>query len=86
MVAAGRAPAALKAVAIAGNAGAPTFTPQDVGASYELRSRDFADAVRNNVVYLRFDLSALTRTVLQTATLTFNKVAGDTLTTGRFSL
>ena len=81
------APAALKAVAIAGDAGAPTFTAQNVGASYELRARDFATgAVRNNVVYLRFDLSSLKKTIFQTASITFNRVAGDTLTTGRFSL
>ena len=80
-------PVALKAIAIAGDAGAPTFTAQNVGTSYEVRARDFASgAVRNNVVYLRFDLSALNRTVLQTAAITFNKVAGDTLTTGRFAL
>ena len=80
-------PAALKAIAIAGNAGTPTFTLQNVGASYALRARDFAtDAVRNNVVYLRFDLSALTKTIVGSATIKFNKVAGDTLTTGRFAL
>ena len=80
-------PVALEAVAIAGNAGAPTFTAQSVGATYALRARDFASgAVRNNVVYLRFDVSALKKTVLQTASITFNKTAGDTLTTGRFAL
>lgn len=81
------APAALKAVAIAGNAGAPTFTAQNVGVSYEVRARDFASgAVRGNVVYQRFDISTLAGGYVQSASLNFNRVAGDTLTTGRFAL
>lgn len=80
-------PAALKGIAIAGNAGAPTFAVQDVGATYEVRARDFASlAVRGNLVYQRFDLSPLGDAVIQTAAITFNRVAGDSLTTSRVSL
>lgn len=80
-------PTALKAIAIAGDAGAPTFTTQNVSTTYEVRARDFATgAVRNNVVYHRFDLSSLGKMVIQTASLKFNRVAGDTLSTGRFAL
>jgi len=81
------APAALKAIAIAGDAGAPTFAVQNVGASYEVRARDFASgAVRNNLVYQRFDLTPLGRVVIDSASLKFNRVAGDVLTTSRFAL
>ena len=81
------APVALKAVAIAGDTTAPTFTAQSVGTTYQVRARDFGSGpVRDNLVYLRFDLSALKKTVLQTAAITFNKVTGDTLTTNRFAL
>jgi fibronectin type 3 domain-containing protein len=80
-------PSALKAIAIAGDAGAPTLSIQNVGASYEVRARDFASgAVRNNLVYQRFDLSPLGKILVQGASLRFNRVAGDTLTTGRFAL
>ncbi|HEY5955044.1 MAG TPA: hypothetical protein VIV60_00775, partial [Polyangiaceae bacterium] len=81
------APSALKAVAIAGDTSAPTTTAQNVGTSYQIRARDFGTGpVRDNIVYLRFDLSPLKNTILQTASITFNKVAGDTLVTGRFAL
>ena len=86
-------PAALKALAVAGDTPSsttttvPTFTAQNVGASYAVRARDFGTGpVRDNLVYLRYDLSSLKKTIFQTATLKFNKVAGDTLTTGRFAL
>jgi fibronectin type 3 domain-containing protein len=81
------APSALKAIAIAGDAGAPTLSVQNVGVSYEVRARDFASgAVRNNLVYHRFDLSPLGKVLVQGASLKFNRVAGDTLTTSRFAL
>ena len=80
-------PAALKAVAIAGDTTAPTIAVQTVGTSYPIRARDFGTGpVRDNMVYLRFDLSSLKKTILQSASITFNKVAGDTLVTGRFGL
>lgn len=80
-------PDALKAVVIAGDTTAPTIAVQNVGASYQIRARDFGTGpVRDDVVYLRFDLSSLKKTTLQTASITFNKVAGDTLATGRFAL
>lgn len=81
------APDALKAVVIAGDTTAPTIAVQSVGASYQIRARDFGTGpVRDNVVYLRFDLSSLKKTTLQTASISFNKVAGDTLVAGRFAL
>jgi len=57
-------PAALKAVAIAGDTTAPTITAQNVGTSYQIRARDFGTGpVRDNIVYLRFDLSSLKKTI-----------------------
>lgn len=83
-------PAALKAIAVAGDLTVPTpmtVTPQNVGASYAIRARDFgAGPYRDNLVYIRYDLSSLKKTIFQSATVKFNKVAGDTLTTGRFAL
>ncbi|MGE5788179.1 MAG: hypothetical protein ACM3ZE_26525, partial [Myxococcales bacterium] len=80
-------PDALKAVAIAGDTTAPTIAVQNVGTSYQIRARDFGTGpVRDNIVYLRFDLSSLKKTILQTASISFNKVAGDGLVTGRFAL
>ena len=87
------APVALKAIAVAGDTPTsttttvPTFASQNVGASYAVRARDFGTGpVRDGLVYLRYDLSSLKKTILQTATIKFSRVAGDTLTTGRFAL
>jgi len=44
----------------------PTVTSQDVGATYTVRALDSATAARDNLVYLRFDLSPLGDIVIQT--------------------
>ena len=43
---------------------APTITAQYVGTSYQIRARDFGTGpVRDNIVYLLFDLSSLKKTI-----------------------
>jgi fibronectin type 3 domain-containing protein len=80
-------PTALKAIAIAGDAGAPTRTIQNVGTTYEVRARDFASgAVRGNLVYLRFDLAPLGDVNIASANIRLTRTAGDTLVTSRFSM
>ncbi|KAF0094248.1 MAG: FG-GAP repeat-containing protein [Puniceicoccaceae bacterium 5H] len=81
-------PADVASVNIAGDAGAPSISTSGVGDTIYLRSREFSSgAVRNNVAYLQFDLSSLNNDdVIQAATLRLNKIAGDTVVTGRVAL
>ncbi|MDP0500459.1 MAG: hypothetical protein Q7P63_10195 [Verrucomicrobiota bacterium JB022] len=75
-------------VNISGNDGSPSISTGGVGETIYIRMRDFsANAVRNNVAYLRFDLSSLETTdIIQTASLRFNKVSGDTANEGRVAI